>query len=79
MPKLVVINSSNYVANSGNSCVYSLPQTVKLSNKSKLGVASLSVYNSTFNITSSRGNNTITLVWNSATRFQRHTQFPIRI
>ena len=63
--KLIVINSSNYVVNSTNSFIYTLPQTVKLSNKSKIGVASLSVYNSTFNITSTRGNNTLTFIWPS--------------
>jgi hypothetical protein len=46
---------------------YTLPQSVKLTNKSKIAVASLSVYNSTFNITSARGNNTITLTFPSAT------------
>ena len=67
MPKLIVINSSNYVANSTNVFSYTLPQSVKLTNKSKIAVASLSVYNSTFNITSARGNNTITLTFPSAT------------
>jgi len=67
MPKLIVINSSNYVANSTNVFSYTLPQSVKLTNQSKIAVASLSVYNSTFNITSARGNNTITLTFPSAT------------
>ena len=65
MPKLIVVNSSNYVANSTNTFLYTLPQTVKLSNKSKIGVASLSVYNSTFNVTSARNNNTLTFTWPS--------------
>ena len=67
MPKLIVINSSNYVANSTNVFSYTLPQSVKLTNKSKIAVASLSVYNSTFNITAARGNNTITFTFPSAT------------
>ena len=67
MPKLIVINSSNYVANSTNVFSYTLPQSVKLTNKSKIAVSSLSVYNSTFNITAARGNNTITFMWPSAT------------
>ena len=67
MTKLVVINSSNYVANSGNSFVYTLPSSVKFTNKSKVGVAGLSVYNSTFNITAARGNNSITFTFPSAT------------
>ena len=67
MPKLIVINSSNYVANSTNVFSYTLPQTVKLTNKSKIAVASLSVYNSTFNITAARGNNTVTFTFPSST------------
>lgn len=67
MVKQIVINSSNYVAGSLNTFIYTLPQSVKLTNKSKLGVASLSVYNSTFNITAARGNNTLTFIFPSAT------------
>ena len=66
MPKLLVINSSNYVEGSINTFSYTLPQSVRFTNKSKVGVASLSLYNSTFNITSARGNNTITFIWNVA-------------
>ena len=66
MVKMVVINSTNYVANSTNVFSYTLPQSVKLTNKSKISVASLSVYNSTFNITEARGNNTVTFTWPSA-------------
>ena len=76
MPKLIVVNSSNYVMNSGNSFVYTLPQSIKLTNKSKVGVASLSVYNSTFNITAGRGNNTITFVWNSLTPITKTYTLP---
>ena len=67
MPKLLVINSSNYVANSTNVFSYTLPQSVKFTNKSKIGIAGLSCYNSTFNVTATRGNNTVTFTWPSAT------------
>ena len=63
--KLIVVNSSNYVEN--NTYVYKLPQSMKFSKKSKVGVASLSMYNSTYNITANRGNNKLTFVWPSAT------------
>ena len=46
---------------------YTLPQSVKLTNKNKIAVASLSVYNSTFNITAARGNNTVTFTFPSST------------
>ena len=50
-----------------NTYSYTLPQSVKFTTKSKVGVASLSLYNSTFNITAARGNNTVTFIWNAAT------------
>ena len=64
--KLIVINSSNFVKNSGNTFVYTLPSSVKLTTKSKCGVAAISVYNSTFNISAARGNNTITFAFHAA-------------
>ena len=67
MVKLIVINSTNYVENSMNTYVYRLPQSTKFTKKSKIGVASLSMYNSSFNISASRGNNKLTFIWNSAT------------
>ena len=65
--KVIILNSSNYVAGSNNSYIYTLPSTQKFTNKSKIGVMSLSVYNSTFNIQASRGNNTLTFIWSAAT------------
>ena len=67
MPKIVVLNSSDYTANSGNTYTYSLPQTYKSQVGDQIGVSSVSMYNSTFNITASRGNNTIQLIWNAGT------------
>ena len=67
MPKLIVINSSNYVAGSNNKFVYTLPSSTKLTTKSKVGVAAISVYNSTFNVSAARGNNIITFTFPSKT------------
>ena len=67
MPKIVVLNSSNYVANSGNTFTYNIPQTYKSNSGDQVGVASISVYNSTFNIRASVGNNIINLTWNANT------------
>ena len=67
MVKLVVLNSSNYVENSMNTYIYNLPQSTKFTNKSKIGVATISLYNSTFNISAARGNNKLTFTWPSAT------------
>ena len=63
--RTLVINSSNYVG--ANQYTYNLPQTVKFEAGDQVGVSSIAVYNSTFNITSARGNNVITFVWNAAT------------
>lgn len=67
MPKLLILNSSHYVEGSTNTYLYTLPQSTKFTSKSKVGVASLSLYNSTFNITAARGNNTITFNFPAAT------------
>ena len=67
MVRLLCITNTSYVADSNNTFVYTLPSSAKFTNKSKVGMVSLSVYNSTFNISASRGNNTVTFVWPSAT------------
>ena len=76
MPKLIVINSSNFVKNSGNTFIYSLPSSVKLTTKSKCGVAAISVYNSTFNISAARGNNTITFAFHAASTITKEYTIP---
>jgi hypothetical protein len=63
MPKTIVINSSNYVQNSGNKYVYNFPQTSYFSAGSGIGVSNISIYNSIQNITQKRGNNVVTLNW----------------
>ena len=64
--KTLIINSSNYVAGSGNSYTYIFPQSVKFETGAKIGVSHIAVYNSTFNITAARGNNQVTVVFPSA-------------
>jgi hypothetical protein len=63
MGKTIVINSSNYVQNSGNKYVYNFPQTSYFSAGSGIGVSNISIYNSIQNITQKRGNNVVTLLW----------------
>ena len=76
MPKLIVINSSNYVQGSGNRFVYTLPSSVKLTTKSKVGVAAISVYNSTFNISAARGNNTLAFDFHAASTITKTYTIP---
>ena len=63
MSKTLIINSSNYITGSGNKFVYRFPNTVSFQAGSSIGVSSISMYNSTLNIESSRGNNVINIIW----------------
>ena len=67
MVKLIAITNTSYVENSENTYIYRLPASVKFTNKSKVGLVSFSVYNSTFNVSSSRGNNKVTFIFNAST------------
>ena len=67
MPKVLIINSSHYVPGSSNTFQYNLPQSTKFLEGSSVGVVSISLFNSTFNITAARGNNTLTFIFNAAT------------
>ena len=63
MSKTLVINSSNYVVGSNNKYVYRFPNSINFEVGSSIGLSSISIYNSTFNIEKSRGNNTIQIIW----------------
>ena len=66
--KTIILNSSNYVAGSNNQFSIAFPGNgVKFNAGDKIAVAGIAVYNSTFNITSARGNNKISIIWNNAT------------
>ena len=63
--RTIIINTSNDVANTGNQYIYNFSSTVKFNDGDAIGVSLIALYNSTFNITSSRGNNTFTILWNA--------------
>ena len=66
--RTIILNSSNYVAGSGNQFSIAFPGNgVKFNSGDRIGVASLAIYNSVFNVQASRGNNKITIIWNAAT------------
>ena len=65
--RTIVINSSHFLVGSESTYVYTLPSTWSTDGLSGVGLASLSMYNSTFNITSARGNNVISFIWNVGT------------
>ena len=64
--RTIIINTSNHVENTDNQYVYTFPSTVKFSDGDAIAVSSIALYNSTFNVTSLRGNNTFTIAWNAA-------------
>jgi len=64
--RTIIINTSNHVENTDNQYVYTFPSTVKFSDGDAIGVSSIALYNSTFNVTSLRANNTFTISWNAA-------------
>ena len=63
----IVINSSHFKAGSKGTFVYNLPSSWTSDGNAGVGLASLTMYNSTFNITAERGNNVISFIWNVGT------------
>ena len=75
--KTIIINSSNYVQGSGNQYSIAFPGNgVKFNSGDKIAVAGIAVYNSTFNITTARGNNKFSVIWNAATPVTYTFTFP---
>ena len=66
--RTLLINSSNYVSGSGNTYTYNLPLSWTVKDGDQIGVAAVSIYNNTFNVTAARGNNTLTILWNADTQ-----------
>lgn len=67
MVQTIIINSQNYVHNSGNQYRYNFPSEVTFSKGAQVGLQSISLYNSTFNISSQFKNNEFTIIWNANT------------
>ena len=60
----IILNSSNYIQGSYNKFSYRFPTSGGVTfNNAKIGLQSISIFNSTFNITSAIGNNTFTIAW----------------
>ncbi len=58
----ITLNTTNYVAN--NKFSYKFPNALDLTNNNaSLGISDYAIYNSTFNISSTLGNNTYTIKW----------------
>jgi len=70
MPKSILINSSNIVANTFNSTFeYNFPQGGVTFRDDLIAVQQVSIYNSVFNITSSNGNNSFSYTWVNGTSY----------
>jgi hypothetical protein len=68
MPKSILINSSNIVANTSNSTFeYNFPQGGVTFRDDLIAVQQVSIYNSVFNITSANNNNTLSYQWVNGT------------
>jgi len=65
--KTIVLNSTNFVPGSGNVFQYNFPSAVSFAKGDRIGLASLSVTNSTYNISAARANNTVTIQWPTIT------------
>lgn len=60
----IILNSSNYVEGSNNKFSYRFPANGGVTfNNAKIGLQSISIFNSTFNITSAIGNNKFSIGW----------------
>ena len=74
--RTIVINSSNHVEGTRNKFIYTFPSQLKLTENHRVGVSGVSMYNSTFNIESKRGNNVLTLIWNADSQTSYTFTFP---
>ena len=72
----IMFNSSNYVANSTNTFTYNFPTSATFTQGDQVALSLISMYNSTFNISSALGNNTCTIIFNSATPITVNVTFP---
>jgi len=64
MPKTIILNSNNIVANSGNSTfLYNFPQGGVQFKDDLIAVQQVSLYNSVFNITTANQNNQFSYIW----------------
>ena len=64
MPKQLIINSSNYSSGS-SKFIYKFPVRQQFKKGDQVGLSSVSIYNSFYNISSAYNNNTFTLVFPS--------------
>ncbi len=63
----IIMNSQNFDSTSNNRFIYNFPSNIKMEAGTTIGVESVSVYNSIFNVEASRGNNTFSIIWNADT------------
>lgn len=63
----IILNSSHKDPNSNCRFVYNFPSNAKFATGDTIGVESLSLYNSIFNVEASRSNNTFSIIWNANT------------
>lgn len=72
----IILNSSNRDGNTGGRFIYKFPSNVKFSESDTIGVESISLYNSIFNVEATRTNNTFSIKWNADTTVQYNFTIP---
>ena len=70
MSATIILNSSNRDLTSNNRFVYNFPSNVKFNEGDTIGIESINMYNSIFNVEASRGNNTFSIIWNADSAVQ---------
>lgn len=61
--KTLIMNSNNYVSNSGNIFRYYFPGNGLKFENAKIGLQQVNIFNSSFNISQALGNNTFQIIW----------------
>ena len=66
----IFLNSTNQDPLQSNRFIYKFPSNAQFSKNDKVSLQGVSMYNSIFNIESSRANNKFSLMWNADTSVQ---------
>lgn len=59
----IIVNSSHYVSNSGNTFKYTFPVENQFNQGDEIALVKASIYNCVYNISAARGNNTFSITW----------------
>ena len=72
----ILLNSTHKDPTNSNRFIYNFPTTVKFGKGDCVSLSAISIYNSFFNVQSSRANNTFSVMWNANTSIQHNFTIP---